>query len=165
MAENTLYCANHPQKETLLRCNKCEKPICISCAVRTPVGYRCPECVREQQNIYFNALGRDNIVAFVVGFLIALIAAPLVGFLFGRLGFFGFLIAFIVGSGTGTVLAQIIRRAVGNRRGRNLPYFALAGIVLGVLPWGIILLFIGGGVLPMLLFTGLALASAYPQLR
>ncbi len=162
----TLRCATHPQRETLLRCNKCGKPICMSCAVRTPVGYRCTECVRERQNIYFNALGRDNIVAFGVGFVLTLIAAPIVGFLLGSFGFFGFFIAFIAGSGAGTLLAQIIRRAVGNRRGRTLPHFALAGIILGVLPWVVLALVFGGSALLMLLlFTGLAVASTFPQLR
>ncbi len=42
------YCANHPGVETSLRCNKCGKPICAKCAVRTPTGYRCKECVRGQ---------------------------------------------------------------------------------------------------------------------
>lgn len=162
----TLTCANHPDRETLLRCNKCGKPICISCAVRTPVGYRCNQCVREQQNIYFNALGRDNIVALAVGFVLTLIVAPLVGFLLGSIGFFGFFIAFIIGSGAGTLVARIIRSAVGNRRGRKLPHMAITGIILGVAPWGILFLLSGGrAFLMLLLFAGLTIASAFPQLR
>ena len=161
-----ITCANHPERETLLRCNRCGKPICISCAVRTPVGYRCNECVREQQNVYFNALGRDNIVALAVGFALTLICAPIVGLLLGTIGFLGFFIAFIIGSGAGTLVARIIRRAVGNRRGRRLPHFAIAGIMLGVAPWALMFLFEGvGAILPLLLFTGLALASVFPQLR
>ena len=162
----SLTCANHPDRETLLRCNKCGKPICISCAVRTPVGYRCTDCVREQQNIYFNAMGRDNIVALAVGFALTLIVAPIVGFLLGSIGFFGFFIAFIIGSGAGTLVARIIRRAVGNRRGRKLPHWALAGIILGVAPWAFFFLLTGGRVfLMLLLFAGLTVASAFPQLR
>ena len=162
----SLTCANHPDRETLLRCNKCGKPICISCAVRTPVGYRCNECVREQQNIYFNALGRDNIVALAVGFVLTLIVAPIVGFLLGSIGFFGFFIAFIIGSGAGTLAARIIRSAVGNRRGRKLPHFAIAGIILGVAPWALLFLLSGGrAFLMLLLFAGLTVASAFPQLR
>ncbi len=38
-----MVCANHPNRETMLRCNRCEKPICIHCAVLTEVGYRCKE--------------------------------------------------------------------------------------------------------------------------
>ncbi len=162
----TLTCANHPDRETLLRCNKCGKPICFSCAVRTPVGYRCNQCVREQQNIYFNALGRDNIVALAVGFVLTLIVAPIVGFLLGSIGFFGFFIAFIIGSGAGTLVARIIRSAVGNRRGRRLPHMAITGIILGVAPWGILFLLSGGrAFLMLLLFAGLTIASAFPQLR
>ena len=162
----SLTCANHPDRETLLRCNKCGKPICISCAVRTPVGYRCNECVREQQNIYFNALGRDNIVALAVGFVLTLIVAPIVGFLLGSIGFFGFFIAFIIGSGAGTLVARIIRSAVGNRRGRKLPHMAIAGIMLGVAPWALLFLLSGGrAFLMLLLFAGLTIASAFPQLR
>ena len=163
----SLTCANHPDRETLLRCNKCGNPICMECAVRTPVGYRCTNCVREQQNIYFNALGRDNIVALAVGFIVSLIGAPIIGFLLSSIGFFGFFIAFIAGSGAGTLLARVIRGAVGNRRGRNLPHFAIAGTLLGVAPWALFFLFFGGwrGFVMMLIFAGLVMASAFPQLR
>ena len=36
MTETTCY--NHPTRATLLRCNNCERPICSSCAIRTPTG-------------------------------------------------------------------------------------------------------------------------------
>jgi curved DNA-binding protein CbpA len=167
--DEILYCANHPDVETLLRCNRCGKPICMKCAVQTPVGYRCRECVSNQQKVYFNAVGSDNLIAFGVGLVVTAIAAPLVGLLIGGFGFFGLIIAFIAGSGAGSALAQIIRRSVGRRRGKYLPMFALLGIILGVLLGNIaFFLFLGGFPLfslPMLLFTALALASAYPQLR
>lgn len=164
-----LFCANHPNTETLLRCNKCGKPICIKCAVQTPVGYRCSECIHQQQKVYFNALGSDNFVALAVGFAVSAIGAPLVGLLLSGFGFFGLIIAFIAGSGAGTLLAGIIRRAVGRRRGRQLPLFALIGIIGGVLFGSVAFLFVTG-VFPLfnittLLFTGLAIAAAYPQLR
>ncbi len=40
----TLFCINHPDEETVLQCSKCLQPICTRCAIRTPVGLRCPEC-------------------------------------------------------------------------------------------------------------------------
>ena len=61
-----MYCTNHPDTETLLRCNKCGKPICLKCAVLTEVGYRCKECIREQQNVFYNAMTGDNWIAFAV---------------------------------------------------------------------------------------------------
>jgi len=167
--EETLYCANHPQTETLLRCNKCEKPICMKCAVLTDVGYRCKECIRGQQEVYFNAESMDNPIAFGVGFGVAAIAAPIVGLLISGFGFFGLIIAFIAGSSAGSILAQVIRRAVGRRRGRYLRYFAMAGVVLGVIFGNIAGLFFGLPftllTLSMLLFTGLALATAWQFLK
>ncbi|MFZ1756224.1 MAG: DnaJ domain-containing protein [Caldilineaceae bacterium] len=164
-----LYCANHPHTETLLRCNKCGKPICMKCARQTPVGYRCTECIHQQQNVYFNAMGSDNFIALGVGFVVSAIAAPVVGMLLGNFGFFGLIIAFVAGSGAGSLLAQIIRRAVGGRRGRRLPLFALFGIIGGVLFGSLVLLIFTGYFLlfniTTLLFTGLAIAAAYPQLR
>lgn len=41
-----LECANHPGRETSLRCSKCGKPICVKCIVQTPVGARCKECAQ-----------------------------------------------------------------------------------------------------------------------
>jgi hypothetical protein len=54
MSETTTthYCYYHPNVETELRCNKCGKYICPKDAVRTPVGYRCKSCVKEQQDIF-----------------------------------------------------------------------------------------------------------------
>lgn len=166
---DVLYCANHPETETRLRCNKCGKPICMKCARQTPVGYRCTECIHQQQNVYFNAGSSDNFVALAVGFVVSAIAAPIAGMLLGGFGFFGLIIAFIAGSGAGSLLAQIIRRAVGRRRGRQLPLFALIGIISGVLIGSVASLFITGYFplfdITTLLFTGLAIAAAYPQLR
>src|SRR5688572_1451926 len=39
------FCAIHTSVETTLRCNKCGRYMCVKCAVRTPVGYRCKQCV------------------------------------------------------------------------------------------------------------------------
>lgn len=159
------YCANHPHIETLLRCNKCGKPICMKCAVQTPVGYRCRECVRQQQDVYFNAESWDNPIALAVAYVVTVIALPLSAVILGRTGFFGILIALFVGASAGGILAQVIRWAVRRRRGRYLPYFALSGIILGILSVG---LFLGFGVLlsiPTLIFTFLAISTAYPMLR
>lgn len=168
-APATLYCANHPDTETLLRCNRCGKPICLKCAVLTDVGYRCKECIRGVQSSYFNAIPTDNLVGFGVALLVTAIAAPIAGFVFARFafGFFGIIIAFMLGSGAGGVLAQIIRSAVGRRRGRYLRQFALGGIILGVLIGSVIGLFFGIPVfnLSTLIFTILSSATAYQILR
>jgi hypothetical protein len=162
-----MFCANHPDRETLLRCNRCEKPICLECAVQTPVGYRCKECVREHQNIYYNALPKDDWIALGISFLVAAIATPLIALLFGIVNWFFFqlMIAVFIGGTAGASLAQIIRQAVKRRRSRNMRWFALAGILLGIVVGAAVLGFAPLFMIPVWLFAGLAIASCLPFLR
>lgn len=41
-------CYRHPGRHTLLRCSRCDRPICVSCSIDASVGQRCPECVKEE---------------------------------------------------------------------------------------------------------------------
>ena len=123
---DTLFCANHPSTPTALRCNKCGKPICARCAVRTPVGYRCPQCVSQQQQVFETARWYDWLVA-------AALAAPLAfvgGLVLSVLGFFILFLAPVAGG----VVAEAVRWAVRRRRGRYLGWAAVGGFVLGCLP-------------------------------
>ncbi len=43
-------CYRHPDRPTRLGCSRCGRPICNECAVATPVGYRCPDCIAELQS-------------------------------------------------------------------------------------------------------------------
>jgi F0F1-type ATP synthase assembly protein I len=167
--ETTLYCVNHRTVETLLRCNKCERPICMKCAQSTPVGYRCKDCVYQQQNKYYNAENWDNPIALGVSLVVTTVATPFVGIFLSFFGFWGLFLAFMVGSGAGGLLAQIIRQAVGRRRGRYLRYFALAGVVLGVVLGSIIALLVTGR-FPLfnpvvLIFAFLAITTTYQILK
>ncbi len=167
--DQPMFCANHPETETYLRCNKCGKPICLKCAELTEVGYRCKECIREQQNVFYNALTADNWIAFAVAAGITLVAWPIVAYLLRITGFFGWIIAALVGSGAGAALAQIIRNSVGRRRGRYIRHFTLAGIVVGLVLSGFITMTFAGFApffsLQGLLFLVLAMAAAYQTLR
>ncbi|MFQ6059361.1 MAG: B-box zinc finger protein [Anaerolineae bacterium] len=177
----TMYCAYHPDRETLLRCNKCGKPICIKCAVRTPVGYRCKECVAEQQAVFYTAEMLDYPIAALVGF----IASAIVVFLYGLfpLGFFyGLFIALFAGPAVGGGIAEVIRRAVRRRRGRYLWLAACGAVVLGALVAALIpaLSLLGGArgmrapltaslaliLRPdLLIFVVLAVSTLYARLR
>ena len=40
-------CYRHPDRPTLIGCQRCRRPICPECMVTAPVGVQCPDCVRE----------------------------------------------------------------------------------------------------------------------
>jgi membrane associated rhomboid family serine protease len=40
-------CYRHPDRATLIGCQRCRRPICPECMVPASVGVQCPECVRE----------------------------------------------------------------------------------------------------------------------
>lgn len=127
MSENALTCANHPSRETTLRCNKCDKPICTKCAVLTPVGYRCPECVRGQQKVFDTSTSIDFVLAGGIAFVLVALATAVLRFL----GFWGLFLSPVVGGG----IAGIIQWAVRRRRSRRLPLVAAAGGALGTIAY------------------------------
>ncbi len=45
--ETTPYCYRHPERETHIRCQRCERPICPDCMNQAAVGFQCPACVQE----------------------------------------------------------------------------------------------------------------------
>lgn len=162
------YCVNHPDTETTLRCNRCGRPVCLKCVKLTDVGYRCKDCIREQQDSFFNAENTDYLIVAVVSFFLAAVAGPIISLLFGIFGlFFGVIIAVFLGPAVGGVAATIIRRSVGRRRGRYMGVVAVVAIILGVAVGALIAL--GFGVAPSLIplgvFLFLSLSTIYATLR
>lgn len=126
IAEEIIYCTVHPDREATLRCNKCGRPMCVQCAVQTPVGYRCKECVRGIQAKYYNAQNYDDWIALgvaaaamgVAGYILSLMSLPI-------------FITLILGFPAGGAVGELIVRATQKRRSRLMPYFGAAGVVIG----------------------------------
>jgi B-box zinc finger len=121
-----MYCANHPDVETTLRCNKCEKPICAKCAVLTPTGYRCRECIRGQQKIFETAGWLDYPLIFGVVAILAFLGS-LIAY---RIGFFVILLA----PAAGGIIAEVARMVTRRRRSKRLFILAALAAVAGCIP-------------------------------
>ena len=136
------YCANHPGVETGLRCNKCDKPICVKCAVRTPTGYRCRECVRGQQKVFITAQWVDYLRGFLVAGFLSTIASGLVALASGVAGLFSW---FLIAAGAptaGIAIAEALRWVTRRHRAKSLYITIIVAVVLGVLPVALVELFI-----------------------
>lgn len=152
------YCANHPKVETVLRCRTCDKYICVKCAVRTPTGYRCKECVRGQQKIFETALWYDYLTGFFITAFLSGIASFLMTLL-GFVGFFAWFIGFAAAPTLGAGIAGVVRRVTGRRRAKSLYLTIMVGAILGATPVALIALINGdlfGLILPgIYIFVGL----------
>lgn len=133
------YCENHPNVESTLRCNRCDKPICAKCAVLTETGYRCRECVRSQQKTFDTATWIDFLLAIGTAFILTYLGSLIVS----RIGFFTIFIAPIAG----IIIAEAIRFVIRKRRSKTLfQATAVATAVGGLFP-----------VISVLLAAGLAI--------
>jgi hypothetical protein len=153
-----MYCADHPDIETGLRCKRCDKPICAKCAVRTPTGYLCKECVRLQQKVFDTAKGYDYpIVFFLTGIL-----SGIGSLIATRLGFFVILIAPVVG----VIIAEVVRAVVRRRRSKRLFLLVAISTVLGGLPMLGLSILLGDlwGVLLQAVYVFAAATTAYQRL-
>ncbi len=127
--DDTLYCTVHPTIATNLRCNRCGRPMCTKCAVRTPVGYRCRECVREQQDTFFTAHIWDYLIAAGVALVMSFFAAMFISWI--RF----FLLAIFLSPAAGGVIGTVVMRLTGKRRGRHTAWVVGAAVIMGALPF------------------------------
>ena len=120
------YCEVHPDRETGLRCNKCDRLMCVECVVQTSVGYRCKECTRQHDDKFFR--GSQNEDLLVVGICggLAFVASAIITWIGGWL-----LLAIFLGLPVGGGIAQLAIKQIKGNRTRNTVYFATAATVIG----------------------------------
>ncbi len=141
-----MYCINHPDRETLLRCAKCDQPICTECAIRHPVGLRCPECARLKRAPTYDVPAPYYLRAFGAGLGTSIACSIIVEIL--PLSFLSFFAGLIVGG----VIAEVISRVTSHKRGMGLQIIAGISIIVGYLLGGLfVMIFRFGGLAWLLL--------------
>ena len=159
--ENTiLYCYIHPDRETGLRCKTCEQPICASCAVHTPTGYSCKDCVRSHQKKFDTAEWYDYLIGFGITAGLSLIASIILVLISGFIGFFMWFVSFAIAGAAGVFIANITQAALRKRRSKRLFWLVAAGVVAGALP--VILFQLLTGNLFAIIWQGIYLFTATP---
>ncbi len=136
-APTETYCARHPSTPTLLRCGRCNTPICPRCMVNTDVGQRCPDCARGSRLPTFQVAP----AAIVRGAVAGLLTATAIGYLWSLAPGFAFWLGLLMGFVTGEVVA----RATNHKRGPALMATAAVTVVVGFLV-GFVALGQGAGV-------------------
>ncbi|MCL5942667.1 MAG: B-box zinc finger protein [Actinobacteria bacterium] len=120
-------CANHPDRETMVRCSDCGKPICPDCMVYSPVGIKCRACAKLPKSALIG-LKREGWVKAAAAALGVGTAVGFAYYLFlAGMGFFFFV--FFLGAGIGYLVGEAVFRAGGYYHGRETALLAVAGTV------------------------------------
>lgn len=114
------------EPEITLRCNKCNRPITPAEAVLTPTGYRCKDCVRNQQKVFDTSKPLDYVWAFL--------AAAIVSFLGSLLGSYLGFYTFLLAPAAGVAVAEVVRFITKKRRSLKLFRLVALAMILGGLP-------------------------------
>lgn len=163
MTDEITYCEVHPDRETALRCNRCNRLMCAECAVQTPVGYRCKQCVRQHEDKFFTGTQSDYAVVFLVAAVLGGIGAAItlsIGFL---------LFVLLLSAPIGGAIGEVAMRLTKRRRGRYSGQIGAAGVVLGTIV--AVSALIGGFVpqmfanLSLLLYVGIAAFAVYGRYK
>jgi hypothetical protein len=118
-------CTYHPNVLTRLRCSKCGTPICPRCAVETPVGFRCPDCAAVRGLPTYQTSGSALVKSIGIGVL----AAIVVGVLWGYFPQWEFYLSLILGFG----VAEGMAWGANYKRGSDLQIAAIACVVGGLI--------------------------------
>ncbi len=130
-----MQCLRHPNVETELTCGRCEAPICPRCVVFTDVGARCPTCAPTRKLPQFEIgplyLLRGAAAALATGAGLGAVWGILLP---GRIGFFGLLLAALLGY----LIAEAVGVATNRKSGTPLQIVAAGGVIAAYLTHNVV---------------------------
>jgi hypothetical protein len=126
---DTLHCARHPDVETVLRCGRCETPICPRCSISTPVGMRCRDCAQVRRPPMYDLRGRYLWQALGAALALAIAGGLIFNLALGIAGR-SILLAAVLYLLAGIGIAEALSAAANRKRGPRLQALAAITVVL-----------------------------------
>ena len=123
--DGRMFCYRHPDRETWLRCGRCDQPICTKCSVMGPVGARCRVCGLRPND----GLSKFTPRQLVLGTGVTLGAGLALGYVGSQLGWLSIVGGFFLGGFT----AELVNRVVGYKRGPVILSMLFGGLIVGTL--------------------------------
>ena len=120
----------------------------------------------QHKKIFDTALWYDYLIGPGLIFILSLIASGLLAFIANFIGFYMIFVAFAIAGGAGVFLSNIALQVTSKRRSRPLFIACAAGVALGAIPIGLILL-LSGGMLPVIsigIYAVVATSTVYARL-
>ena len=114
-ASREQFCANHPDRPTMVTCSACGKPICPDCMVYSAVGIKCKECAKMPRSARVTLSGTRFIWAIAAGLGVGAALGFAYYFILGSIGFF--FLFFFVAAGIGYLVGEAVSRASGRYHG------------------------------------------------
>ncbi|MFI0609793.1 MAG: hypothetical protein ACH37Z_18105 [Anaerolineae bacterium] len=121
-------CTWHSDRETLISCSRCGRPMCPACSRKHPVGLRCKECARELRSPLYKVSTAQVMGGLAAGTGTAFGAAMVLGFVAAAFCWIGIFLAW----GAGFLIGDATSWGAGRKRGRKLQWVAAVATVLGV---------------------------------
>jgi hypothetical protein len=118
----------------MIRCGKCETPVCVKCSVMGPAGIRCKDCA----SLRSSPLYRVSPGQMAVGVLGGIAVATAIGYALASASGMGLFILWggLLGGG---LIGEVMLRLTGRKRGTQMEIatgiVAALGMVIGFALW------------------------------
>lgn len=133
-ATDVQHCYRHPERETGLQCTQCGTYICAACARSALVGQLCPDCARERRPPNYQVSAGNIVVAAVLSLVLSVVMSFLIVFFIGGVGFFGLIIALLLGPAVARLIVRLIDYTTRAKRGKAMQLAVGIGVVVGAFP-------------------------------